>query len=438
MPGRQTEIARRGKYWLAWDRRVDGTLRSPNIAIFWYDSATRRNRSASTGTSSEEAALIALDRRYLADRGQAAAYCGTCGQPLARATAYLLADAIADYRLEVGDGRDSGDSIAARLKHVVDFLEAEGLAAASCADACTPGFADRFRTWSRRQPVTWRNKAGDVTVSRPRAPATTEESLVQLAAALNHAANEKRSDTRPDWRPLRRAQVSQRRRVRVDEAVLATFLRYAAEPKKRRGALHAFLVAEICTLARPDAVIDISTAPHRRQWLPGAVTLDLNPVGRAQTHKYRPLLPVMPLLGEWLKATFDDAEAESSIERTAHWLVNYYGKPVRDVDSSWEAMLIELGHPLDREWRPYLLRHSLATLLRSAGVPLWELQGFMGHKPGGMTETYAVENEFPGVCRALQQLLDELETRAPGALHRNRTGSSSNVLTLRRPNMPSG
>ncbi|WP_420142286.1 hypothetical protein [Sphingomonas sp.] len=438
MSGYETAIYRRGKYWLGWDRKADGTLRSPYLAIFWYDRAARRTKSASTGTDAEEEGMIALDRRYLADRGEAPAYCPHCGQPMARAAAYLLTDAIADYRLEIGDERDSADSIAARLKHVVDFLEVEGLIETSCAEATTALFADRFRAWSRAQPVVYRNKAGEVTGSRPRSPATTEESVLQLAAVLNHAANADRSDARPKFRPLARKQVSQARRVRVDVAVLADMLAYAAEPAKRRTALHAFIVASICTLARPDAIVDIATLPGRRQWWPGAPTLALNPAGRAQTKKFRPLLPVVPLLGEWLAFTRANAENDDPRMRTGGWLVNYYGRPVRDIDSAWTAMLTALDLPREREWRPYVLRHSLATIVRAAGVPLWELQGFMGHHTGGTTETYAVDHRFPNVMQTLESLIADLESRVPGALHRRGAGPASNVIQMGERKMPAG
>lgn len=216
------------------------------------------------------------------------------GQPMASAEQYLLNDAIADYRIEWGDTRSSADTIAARLKHVSDFLEAEESAGGvfgletSCAVACGTPFVTAFRAWSRKQPVTWRNKAGQVTASRPRSAATTEESVLQLAAALNHAvdADPPRSERRPVYRPLPRKQVSRPRRHRVDVATLAAMLGYAAEPEKRRGSLHAFLVASICTITRPDAVVNICVAPEREQWFPGSPTLDLNPFGRAQTKKY--------------------------------------------------------------------------------------------------------------------------------------------------------
>ncbi|TVV75311.1 tyrosine-type recombinase/integrase [Sphingomonas solaris] len=426
MQGRAPPVYRRGKYWLEKLRRDDGTERSPRWYIFWYDPAARREASASTGTADVDQAILALDRRYLSDAGEAPAYCHTCGQPLASAEAYLLSDAIADYRLEHGDLKDSAVSIQARLKHVVDFMSDEegrggtfGIST-SCAVACGMPFVTAFRAWSKARPVVWRNKAGVVTASRPRSAATTEESVLQVAAALNHAADADppRSERRPIYRPLPRKQVSRPRRVRVDVPVIADMLAYAAELNKKRASLHAFMVASLCTIARPDSVVDICVSPDREQWYPGSPTLDLNPFGRAQTNKYRPLIPVMPVLAEWLAAELVAFRRLDQDQRKgAGYLVNYYGRAVQDVDRAWSTMLTGLKLPTGREWKPYLLRHSLATILRNRGVAKWDLEGFMGHAVTGSTEVYAI-GRFATVTAALTDMLGEIDLRAPGALRR--------------------
>jgi integrase len=426
MPGRPPPLYRRGKYWVDKLRRADGSARSPRWYVFWYDPEARREASASTGTDDVEQAIIACDRRYLADRDEAPAFCYACGQPLASAAAYLLSDAIADYRLEWGDLQPSADTIRARLKHVLDFLQAEedragmfGLET-SCAVACGTPFIAAFRAWSKDQPVVWRNKQGDVTTSRPRSAASTEESVLQLAAVLNHAADADppRSERRPVYKPLPRKQVSRPRRHRVEVPVLARMVRYAAEPGKKRASLHAFLVASICTLARPDAVVDICVAPEREQWFPGSPTLELNPFGRAQTKKYRPTLPVLPVLAEWLAAELAAYEKLNRADRAgAGYLVNYFGRPVQDVDTSWRTMLEELRLPTGREWKPYILRHSLATILRNRGVAKWDLEGFMGHGAGSTTETYAI-GRFDTVRAALEDIIGEIEAAAPGAMRK--------------------
>ncbi len=426
MPGREAPLYRRGKYWLDKLRREDGTERSPRWYIFWYDPAARREASVSTGTAEDDQAIVELDRRYLADRGEAPAFCHACGQPTASAEAYLLVDAISDYRLEKGDLAPSADSIAARLKHVLDFLDAEDARGGvfgvetSCAAAAGNVFIAAFRAWSAEQPVTWRNKAGAITVSKPRAAATTEESVLQVAAALNHAVNADppRSEKRPVYKPKPRRQVSRPRRHRVDVPVIADMLAYAAEPNAKRASLHAFIVGSLCTLARPDSVVDISVAPDREQWFPGSPILDLNPFGRAQTNKFRPAIPVMPVLEQWLRAELVEYQAlDPSARKGAGHLVNYYGRSVLDVDTAWMTMLRNLKLPQGREWKPYLLRHSLATILRNRGVAKWDLEGFIGHDVTGSTEVYAI-GRFETVYRALNDILGEIEAKVPGALHR--------------------
>jgi len=265
-----------------------------------------------------------------------------------------------------------------------------------------------------------------VTVSRPRSPAAVEASIAQLIAALNHAVNADpaRSDKRPTYKPLPASQVQRRRRTRIGVAELADMVAYAAEPGKRRGSLHAFLVGSICTIARPSSVCDISVSPERQQWWPGAPSLDLNPHGRSQNKKFRPVVPVLPLLDEWLKAEYATYQALAPEDRVGRgWLVNYYGRGIQDVDSAWKAMLDSLKLPTGREWRPYVLRHSLATLVRNLGAEKWDLKGYMGHDAGDVTETYAV-GEFPSVVRALSGIIEEIERLRPGALHRTCTGAA--------------
>ena len=81
MPETGDALYSRGKYRLEWDRRADGSFRSPFLHVVWYDPAARRNRSRSTGETQIAAAEDALDRFYLErERGQSV--CHACGRPL--------------------------------------------------------------------------------------------------------------------------------------------------------------------------------------------------------------------------------------------------------------------------------------------------------------------------------------------------------------------
>ncbi|WP_242007913.1 hypothetical protein [Sphingomonas ginsenosidivorax] len=232
-----------------------------------------------------------------------------------------------------------------------------------------------------------------------------------------------RSDKRPIYKPLPARQVQRIRRTRIGVEELAKMFAYAAEPDKQRGSLHAFLVASVCTIARPGAVVDINVAPDRQQWWPGAPTIDLNPQGRTQNKKHRALLPVLPLLGRWLREEYATYMALKPADRAGHgWLVNYHGRAIQDVDRAWDTMLSNLDMPSGREWRPYVLRHSLATLVRNRGAEKWDLEGFMGHRAGSQTEVYAI-GEFPSVVQALESVIAEIGKLAPGSLHRKVTGN---------------
>ncbi len=426
MQGNSEPIYRRGKYWLAPDVRADGTPRSPYLAVWWYDPAARRTRSRSSKTAEVEAAIMFLDRLYLADATEAPAYCPTCGAPRASAKAYLLTDAIADYRIEVGDNRSSADSIKARLNHVLDYLDAANLTGASCADV-TEAWIGRFRRWSAAKPVEHKKKDGTVTVTRPRSPAATEASVMQVKAALNHAFTEKRIEAAPAFKQLGNKKVSRPVTARIDVPTIAKMLAYAAESPRRR-ALHRFLIASICTIARPDAIFDMSTDHKRGQWRPGEKLIDLNPQGRAQTKKHRPILPVQPLLAHWLDHTLDTAKADKG--QSGGWLVNHNGEPVESVGTAWTKMLAHIGLPTGRAYQPYVLRRSLATICRERGATHWDLAGHMGHSIAAQTESYAATTLYPTAQAALASVIAELEKLVPSALHRTCTGAGGNVTPL--------
>lgn len=421
MPNIAEPIYRRGKYWLDWDRKRDGSLRSPFLTAWWYDPAARRIRSRSTGTPESERAVMFLDRLYLADNEQAPAFCPTCGRGMASAKSYLIADALADYRLEVGDERASADSIAARLSNALDFLDATKQQAATC-DLVDEAFVRTYRKWLAAKPVEWRNKAGAVTRSKVRSAAAVEEAVNQLFAALHHAKAQKRIEAVPVVKHLTRAQVSRPRTHRGSVEQLAAILTYAADTAHpRRRPLHAFVVGTLFTLARPSSVFGISTAPERDQWR-GDVLL-LNPADRVQTDKRRPILPCPPALKAWLTEVAADPKAKG-------WLCEVAGEPVVSVKTAWNTMLAELGLPMHREWKPYVLRHTLASLLRDRGATEWDLKGQLGHRVTSTTEIYAVSELYVTAQAALSTLIAELRAVAPHALHRRRTGAGSSVAPL--------
>lgn len=386
---------RRGDYWL-------GTAtHSENFYINRYDPETKRVKSWSARTSVLNDAMKALDECWLADTDQSPAYCDKCGQKIADGSAYSLIQAIADYKLEHGAKRVSYEAIRSRLNHVIRFVLERYTEDYPCSAATSDQFADAFRAWLQPQPVIWTNAAGETTASHPRTISSVEESVHQLRAALNFSVKRGRSDAKPIFSTSTRSVVSKTVRTRASLDQLAEMVAYAAEPDKRREGLLRFIVASICTAARPDAIFDMSVAADRDQYDRHNGFINLNPHGRPQTKKFRPTLPILSPLQHLI----DTASEEG-------WVVHYYGRRVVNVRSAWRAMVSDLGYEGGREWGAYVMRRSMAQLLRESGAQPWDVQGFMGHRLAGTTETYTAASAFPTAMTKLKAIIADIEAKS--------------------------
>lgn len=411
MPQESDALYSRGKYRLTWDRRADGTLRTPFLQVAWYDQQARRYRSRSTGTEDMQAAEEALDRLFLErERGQAV--CPTCNRPLDDARGFPVTQAISSYLIECSD-RSSIQSIRPRLAHVIDYLFASGREALACEDVDRP-FIEAFRKWSAAQPVIEGTKSLKV---RDRSPGTTEASVRSLAAAINAAHRRKDTPYPAGFTALAPSSVSRTPQYRATVKQLAAMFRYCLEPQppegevwsvkmrdrqiQHRASLLAFLRVSVATWARPDAAHDLSTDPKRDQWISAAKVIQLNPRGRRQTKKYRPSVPAARQLVPVL-------------DRAAGFVV-----PVKSVRKAFEAMQDELGLPRERETGLKLIRRSVAQLCRQRiGEERWT-QGEMmlGHRKASTSDLYALFDPANlGVAlAATEALIDEIEGLVPGA-----------------------
>ena len=408
MPTEGDALYSRGRYRLEWDRRRDGSLRTPFLQIQWYDAGARRNRSRSTGTAEIAAAEAALDRLYLSqERGQAV--CETCGRPFDGPRGFLVTQAIADY-LVAREDRPSISSIRPRLAHWLDFQDATGRNGLTC-DAVDGELIDEFRPWSSAQPV----RAGRTV--RDRALGTTEATVRTLAATINRAHQRKDTLHPAGFTALAPSAVSRTPTYRSTVEGLAAMFRYCLRPQPPKGvvwtikmihrqvehrrSLLRFLQASVATWARPDTAYDISTAPERGQWFSEARVLRLNPIGRRQTKKHRPEIPVPEKFAALLDVTAG------------------YFVPVKSVRKAFEAMLAELGLPRERETGVKLIRRSMATLARDRlGEERWR-QGeiMLGHHRASVSDVYALPKP-ENLGRALDvtaSLIDEIEALCSGA-----------------------
>jgi len=406
-------LYQRGPYWLDWDRRRDGSLRSPNLAIFHYDPGAGRIRSVSAGTADVDGGKLALDRLYLQNT-HGDAICPTCGQRRVGGAGYLVTAAIADYHAGIGSERESAKAIAARLNHVVNYIASLPSAVITCEQIDGP-WIERFRAWAAKQPIV--SPSGK---KRTRSLGTIENSVLQLAAAIN-AAHRRGDASRPaQFRaiPVKSLANTPHRRLTIEQ--LAAAFRYASDPAypiKRRGLLR-FLQISVATAARPDAAHDVSTDPKRGQWNSDARVLALNPKGRRQTKKYRATV-IVP----WQVARLLD-------QATPGFFV-----PAKSVRSAWDSMCDDLDWPKDGENGTKLIRRSIAQLLRdpARAVPTEQLELQLGHRRlDSVTDLYAAFDPayLRAATAALEAIIDEIEALVPGAFHRNDTGKETNIVPI--------
>ena len=375
--------------------------------ITWYDVGSGRERSVSAGTADVEEAKAALDRKFL-EVTQGRAVCPTCLRPLDSQNEPLVTEAIERY-LHAAEDKPSADAIRHRLAHVTEYIATLPSPAVYCG-MVDEAWIKRFRAWSMRQPIV--SSAG---AERPRAISTVENSVLQLAAAIRHIGE------RPLFKPIPMKDVNRTPRRRAKPELIASMFAYALEPKMKRENLLAFLRGSVITLARPDAVHDISTAPHRGQWDPEHEILDLNPKGRRQTKKRRATVP---------------------IARQATWLLHEcegFLVPVASVKKGFAAMMRALGLPADGEAGMKLIRRSMADEVRrrlvAAEKPIEELEVFLGHRNiDAVTELYAPFDPayLRNVKAIIEGIIDEIEALAPGAFYRDLTAQGGNVASIRR------
>jgi len=150
----------------------------------------------------------------------------------------------------------------------------------------------------------------------------------------------------------------------------------AAETKH----IKMFILMLIATAARPKAVLDLQfdQIDFKRD------IIDLNPKGRNQTTKTRPVVKLPKSLKSLLKI-------EQNMNYNSH-LIHYKGEPIKSTKTSWHKL--REAAELDGKVVPYSIRRTMARFMREQGVPAWEVAEQLGHKSTGyrITELYTAHS----------------------------------------------
>lgn len=141
--------------------------------------------------------------------------------------------------------------------------------------------------------------------------------------------------------------------------------------------IRLFILLGITTGARPDAILDL-------KWDAidfNAKRIHLNPNGRAQTSKHRPVMPLQDVLWTELQQAWENEMELAQVWRsrskgrpTSGYVVSYGGYPLGSIKKAFARAVEAAG--LDRDVVPYTLRHTAASWLAQGAFRWWKSQPF--------------------------------------------------------------
>jgi integrase len=256
----------------------------------------------------------------------------------------------------------TGNSVGGIVEAYIDAREASGIASTS-----------RQRdAWKAMRPY-WApvdprmiddEMAQDYVRRRARAAATTRYELSMLSVALRWAAKNGLIEKAPEvWRP----NAPERRTRHLSSQDYAKWFREVKAPHAR-----LFVEIALATLARPSAILELTWA--QIDW--EHATIDLNPAGRRQTKKHRPIVALDDDTMTLLKAAHEGAQSEYVIERG--------GKKIASMKKAFQAASQRSGVYVT----PYTLRHTGAVWAAEQGTSMAELAQFMGHDDDRTTQKH--------------------------------------------------
>ena len=398
-----------GEYWL--DKRRDG--KSPDIwQIARYSEKSRSVVYRSTKRKCLEEAKAAIHAHVEAERSK---------KPQTPDAAPVI-PLLMNYWKEHGCEVIKPKVIAGSLRAFIGFMAQDEITAQATVADLTPPVFKRFIGWRmkpHRYDVPWGGKDFPV-VSQGVKGESVKRNLEDVKAALNHAAAAGRIPYVPKVPGVPTRHRSQPRKARLSIDQLAAIIGYASLPIilldrqiEADKNFRRWVLLMIATACRPEAGMKFDP---RLQW--EGDLLDLQHPDAPLTKKQNPVVPVIepfkPILREWR----GENHILVSSRRTA-----------------WRTMRGALGLP--SSMIPKTIRHSIATELRSRGVPGEEISGLLGHLAmNRTTEGYAKYDPayLANAKRALTTIFEEVLQRAESwaADHRRtKTGNNRAIVVVR-------
>jgi len=342
-------------HWLV--RRSD----TPNYHIYWLQGSRRvRRKSARTGDLE-----LAKERRIALAKRRAT-------PPDQEPESVMALDALSSYIEKTMPGRPGEPNARLAMRYFMAFFEAEGVATVK---ELTLDVQDRY--------IAWRRATGKGCRAPTLSNGTIARELMVLRAALNDHRKRGFLTRAPYIRSLP-APPPRQRFLTAEES-----RRLLAECKTPH--LHLYVLLALHTLQRPRAIYELTTG----QVDLGRGRIDFLPPDALQTNKRRPVVPITATLRPHLERAVASSTTGSVLE--------YHGEPVASVKKAFKAACRRAGL---EDVTQYTLRHTGATLLAAAGVPMRQIAGMMGHTTQRITELYAKHSPdfLQDAARALDRI----------------------------------
>ena len=186
---------------------------------------------------------------------------------------------------------------------------------------------------------------------------------------------------------------------------------------KRQENLFRFVILSLNTWARPETVIDLRDTPAQVNRRFG--TIDLNPAGREQTDKYRPVLPLTDNLRDWL----DHWKMEAPL--------SWNGKPIITIKRTFKRQAEDIGLT---EFTQGTIRHFMATYCRREKPRVHKEQRdvWLGHDEKRTANSYeSFDPEYLAECaQATESIISQLQKHTPRPLFACKLRASSQLRSV--------
>lgn len=217
--------------------------------------------------------------------------------------------------------------------------------------------------------------------------ATVRLELMLLSSALGRAMGKAKPSV---WLPA----TSERKTRHLTQAEFRQFLSEVKAPHAR-----LYMLLGIFTLARPSALLELEW----RQVKFDHGFIDLNPPGRVQTKKRRPVVPMNAMLRSALEQAYESRDSQFVISRG--------GEQIASIKKAFSAA----SKRSNVFATPYSLRHTGAVWAAEQGIPMSELAQMLGHDDSRTTEKHYARYSPTYLRRVADAVQDAFEVQSEPA-----------------------